>query len=176
MRWIYFLILTLGAVILQTTLVQVLWLRTRVGWVGPEVLAVVAVFVALRVRSAGEAALAGWTLGFALELTLSGPGMGLLPLLYAAAAAGLHRIRQAFFRDRAVTQMVLTFLFCAAVYHLWAFYDVWAGPPAAGQLGRRTFQVVGLAAYTAVLAPLVCGALRRIDRFLLAGAPRRGGR
>ena len=176
MRWIYFLILTLAGVILQTTLVQVLWLQTRIGWIGPEVLAAAAVFVALHARGRTEAALAGWTLGFAVELTLSGPGMGLLALLYAAGTAALHRVREAFFRERAVPQMVLTFVFCTFVYQLWTLYDVWLGAARGGPLGPRALQALGLAVYTAALAPLVCGLLGRFDAVLLAAPAGRGAR
>jgi len=166
MRWVYFLILTLLGVIGQTTVVQMLWFRTPVGWIGPEILAAVAVFVALRVRATTDAALAGWTLGFAVDLTLSGTGMGLLGLLYAAATAGLHRIREGFFGERAITHMVLTFLFCSFVYQLWILYDGLIGAGSPG--GRGALQALGLSAYTAILAPLVCGALKPISRFLLA--------
>ena len=174
MRWIYFLILTLLAVILQTTLVQVLWVRTPIGPVGPEILAAAAVFFALNARSATDAALAGWVLGFALDLTLSGPGMGLLPLLFAAAAWGLSRMREAIFKDRAPTQMVLTFLFCAFVYETWTAADVLLGQ--AGRSGARALQALGLSAYTGLLAPLVCGLLRRLERLLLTAPPSRSGR
>jgi rod shape-determining protein MreD len=174
MRWVYFLILILLGVILQTTLVQLLWFQTALGWIGPELLAAVAVFVALNARNRTDAALAGWALGFGLDLTLSGPAMGLLPLLYAAAGAGLQHVREAFFRERAVTQMLLTFAFCAFVYEAWTLWDVLVGD--GERLGRRVLQALGLSAYTAVLAPLVYAALRRIDAVLLAMPVRRGKR
>jgi len=174
MRWIYFVILAAVGVICQTTLVQVIWLDTPVGWIGPELLAAAAVFFALSARGKLDAALAGWALGFGVELTLSGPGMGLLPLLYAGGCTGLQYIREAFFRERALAQAVLTLLFCAAVYELWTLYDVYLG--AGGALGRRALQALGLAAYTAVLAPLVCAGLGRIDRLLLTPAGGRGAR
>lgn len=174
MRWIYFLILTLLGVILQTTLVQLVWFRTGVGWIGPEILAMVAVFVALHVRSTTDAALAGWALGFALDLTLSGTGMGLLGLLYAAGAVGVHRMRGAVLGERGATQMLLAFIFCMFVYQLWTLYDVWAG--AGGPWGTQALQVVGLSAYTAILTPLACGGLRRIGRLLLVAPAGRGRR
>jgi hypothetical protein len=176
MRWIYFLILTLAAIILQTTLVQLLWVRTPIGPVGPELLAAVAVFVALRVRGATEAALAGWALGLAVDLTLSGPGMGLLPLLYAAAAAGINRLREAVFGGRAMTQIVLTFLFCTFVYETWAFYDLWQGEAGGRRAGATALLALGLSAYTGLLAPLVCRLLRRLERLLLATPPGRARR
>ena len=173
MRWVYFLILAAGATILQTTLVQVLWVQTRLGWIGPELLSAVAVFVALNVRSSTDAALAGWVLGFALDLTLTGPGMGALPMLFAAGCWALNRIREAVFRDRAPTQMVLTFLFCATVYTLWTILDVWLG---GGSLGARMLQALALAAYTGLLSPLAHGTMRRVDRLLLTAPSGRRGR
>ena len=174
MRWIYFLILVVFATILQTTLVQVLWFRTSLGTIGPELMAAIAVFMALNLRGSTDAALAGWTLGFALDLTLTGPTMGLLPILFAAACWGLNRVREAVFKDRAPTQMVLTFLFCAVVYELWSLVDLWRD--GGGAIGVRSLQTLLLAAYTGLLAPLVCGALRKIDRLLVAVPTGRGGR
>jgi len=166
-RWVYFLILVYVAVVLQTTVVQVLWLRTALGYVGPELLASVAVFVALSARSGTDAALAGWVLGFALDLTGSGGGMGLLALLYAAGGAGLCRVREAVFRDRAGTQVLLALLFCLFVYQLWTAYDVLSGQIARAQWPRQALRAAALAAYTAVLTPLVCAGLKRLRRLLL---------
>lgn len=168
MRWIYFLILVLAAVVLQTTVVQVLWLRTRLGYVGPEILAAVAVFVALRARSATDAALAGWVLGFALDLTLSGGGFGLLALLYAAGCAGVFVVREVFFRDRPVTQMILALLFCLFVYELWTAYEVLAGASGPGHWWRNAVQAAGLSAYTAAVTPLLCVPLGRMQHLLIA--------
>jgi len=173
MRWIYFLILVVVAMILQTTLVQLLWFRTSLGLVGPELLAAIAVFMALNLRGSTDAALAGWALGFALDLTLTGPTMGLLPILFAAACWGLNRMREAIFKDRAPTQMVLAFLFCAVVYEFWSLVDVWRD---GGSIGMRSLQTLLMAAYTGVLAPLVYSALRKIDRLLAAVPTGRGGR
>ncbi len=169
MRWIYFILLALVALLIQTTVGQVLWFRTSLGWIGPVFPATVAVFVALYARSATDAALAGWTLGFGLELTLSGGGMGLWALLYAAAAAGIYRIREGFFRERVVTQMFLGFLFCVFVHELWVTYDVLVAAPAGGGLAHKAaLQALGVSAYTAVLTPLIFVPLRRVERLIVA--------
>jgi rod shape-determining protein MreD len=171
MRWGYFLLAVLAGVMVQTTVAQVLWFQTPVGWVGPEVLAMVAVFVALNVRSATDAALAGWTLGMAMDLTLSGEGMGLLGLLYAAVAAGMFHFRRAFFREKVLTQMLLSLGFCLMVYEAWTLYDLLLRAAPAAEYGRRGVQVLGLSAYTGVLAPMTYAGLRRVQRLLLAGQP-----
>ena len=168
MRWIYFLLVVLIAVLVQTTVGQVLWFRSSLGWVGPVFPAAVAVFVGLHAHSALDAALAGWALGFALDLTLSGGGMGLLALLYAAAAAGVFRIREAFFRERVVTQVLLGFFFCVFAHELWLLCQALLPGGAHGLSGRLALQALGLSAYTAVLTPLVCAALRRMERLIVA--------
>jgi len=172
MRWIYFICLILVGTVVQTSLVPVLWFRTPAGWVGPEILAAVAVFAGLYAPTVADAALAGWAVGLAVDLTLSGPGMGLLALLYAAGAAGVFAVREAFFRDRVVTRMLLGGLFCLFVYEIWTAYDVLVAG-AGGGFGRPALLALGLAAYTAVLTPAVCSLLRKIERFLLAVRPER---
>ncbi len=176
MRWLPFLLAVLAGVILQTTVLQALWLPTPVGWIGPEVLAATAVFVALYARNGVEAALAGWILGMAVDLTLSGEGMGLLAILYAAATAGIFRIRRAFFREKVMTQMLLTAAFCLAVYGAWTGYELLLTSAPAADFWRRCVQTLGLSVYTALLAPLAHAAMKRMQRLLLAGPAPRNGR
>ena len=90
MRWVYFLVAVLAALLAQTTIGLVLWFRTSLGWIGPELLATVAVFVALNVRSSTSAALAGWALGFA---AVGLAGFAALVLLRPHADPGDHGIR-----------------------------------------------------------------------------------
>lgn len=172
MRWIYFLILAVATVVVQTTVGQVLWLPTPLGPIGPVFPAAVAVFVALYARSGLDAALAGWVLGFGLDLTLSGAGMGLPAILYALGAAGVFSVREAFFRDRMLTQAVLGMLFCVFAHELLVVGDaILAG--SGGAFGRRLVQVLAVSAYTAVLTPVVCALLRRIERLLIVPLPGR---
>ncbi len=174
MRWYHFGILVLVAmmgVVVQTTAGQLLWFRTEVGWVGPELLAAAAVFLALYAASATDAALAGWVLGFAVDLTISGPGMGLLALLYATGCLGIFRIREVFYREKVMTQMVMGFVFCVFVYELWTVYDVLFGGRADDGYSRPVLQALGLAVYTALLTPLVCAVMSRLRRFLLPVPP-----
>ena len=129
-------------------------------------------FAGLHARSGADAALAGWALGFGLDLTLSGEGMGLSALLYALAAGGVFKVREAFFREKIVTQMVLGFGFCLFVYEVWAAYAVLrAGGPV--EYWRAAVQALGLSAYTALMTPLVCAPLGRLERFLLVAPSRR---
>lgn len=178
MRWFHFIILAavaLVGVVVQSTAGQLLWFRTEVGWIGPEILAAVAVFMALHARSSTDAALSGWILGFAVDLTISGSGMGLLGLLYAAGCWGVFSIREVFFREKALTQIVIGFVFCAFVYELWTAFDVLVGGAGGGYF-RPAMQVLGLSVYTAVLTPLVCAVMGRLQKFLIPAAPLREGR
>ena len=176
MRWAYFIPAVLAAMVVQTTVGQVLWFRTSLGWIGPELLACVAVFVALNVRNGTDAALAGWALGLGVDVTLSGEGMGLLPLLYAAGCGGLFGIRDPFYRARFLSQMALGLMFCLFVYQLWTAYDVLVFPALHRSYGARILQAAALAAYTAVLTPLVGGLLRKAQRQLVAMPDARGRR
>ncbi len=181
MRWIPFLIAAYVATLVQTTLASELRLHgLGVGSVGPDLLAVVAVFVALHVRSTADAMLAGWVLGMALDLTAAGgPGgttaLGPLAIVYVLAAGGVHRVREALFRERIGTQALLGLTFCAVTHGAaasvqallalgsmtWAFY------------GQMLLQVLANSAYTAVLTPVGCWGLRRIQPLLMT-APARG--
>lgn len=168
MRWIYFLLITYAAVLIQTTVGQILWLPTPVGWIAPVLLAAVAVFMAMFVRSRVDALLAGWTLGMATDLTLSGPGMGLLGLLFLVGAWAVFGLREAFFCDRPATQVIMALLFCLFVFETWAVYQVLLGDLPGGQFGRLALQAAGLSVYTAALTPLICAGLRRMQRVLFS--------
>ena len=176
MRWYNFVILSLVALlclVLQVTIGQMLWFRTSSGWVGPEFLAAAAVFMALYAASSTDAVLSGWVLGFAADLAISGSGMGLLPLLYAAGCLGIFKTREVFFRDKAITRIIMSFLFCVFVYELWTIWDIFVcGRASAGYLAPL-IQVIGLSVYTALLTPLVCAAMVRLGNFLLPALPNR---
>lgn len=175
MRWFYFLILVLLALIIQSGIAQVLWLRTSIGQVGPELLAAVAVFVALNVTNGTDAALAGWTLGMALDLTMSGEGMGLLAILYAGGAAGVFRVRGIFFREYAMTHAVLTFLLTAFAFETWMCFSLVTNS-AAGSSGRHLLQALAVAGYSAVLAPVVCRLLKPLGPLIITGYGQRDRR
>ena len=175
-RWIYFLILVLLAVVVQTSVMPVIWFRTPLGYVGPELLAAVAVFVALHVRSRTEAALAGWTLGFAVDLTLSGPGMGVPSLLYMVASVGVYQVREAVFHERISLQFILGLLFCLFVYERWTLWGLVFGGVNRSAAGGQAVLAMGLAAYTAVLTPLVCRVLKPLQGLLISTPPGRARR
>ena len=92
MRWVFFLILTWIILIVQTTVGRLITFDTSViGAIGPDLLAPLAVFVALYARQRRDAMLAGCVLGFALDLgAAGGPDagavVGVMPIAYALAA------------------------------------------------------------------------------------------
>ena len=173
MRWIYFILLVLAATPIETAVGQIIWIGTPVGPVWPMLLACVAVFVCLYGRSGIEAALAGWVLGMATDLTITGPGMGLLSVLYAAAAWGVFQIRTPFFCNRAATQFIMGLLFCVFAWEAWLACQKLFGSMSGAGYGAQALQVLLLSLYTAAVTPLVCAGLKRIERILFA--PPSGG-
>jgi len=184
MRWGPLVILACVVVLVQTTAGRILtFALPSVGFVSPDLAAIVAVFLALYAASATDAMLAGWMLGLAVDLTAAGgPGhatvVGPMALAYALAAGGLVRVREAFFRERALTQALLAMTFCLACHAAWvsvqsllnyhelAWSDYW----------RMMSQVVLSSLYSAALTPLVHYLLARRGRWFLKVAPPRRGR
>ena len=184
MRWIAFIILTFLCVLIQMTVGGLLRFRGfGIGSIGPDLLAIVAVFVAMYARSRVDAMLAAWVLGLAIDLTAAGgPGggtaLGPMAIAYALAADGIFRVRGAFFRERVLAQAVLAFGFCIAAHTAWVTIQslisyrhvTWSA------YGEMLLQALALSAYTAVLMPLGHMALIRGQRLLMAAAPGRSRR
>ena len=178
MRWIPFLILTYAVVLVQTCVGWVLFIdSSSLGAVGPDLAAMVVVFVAFYVRSVTDAMIAAWILGFAVDLTTGG-GIGAMTVVgpmaiaYCLAAGLLWRAREAFFRERAITQAMLAFAFVALAHGMWATAQaiLASGHVSLGDYGRTLLQVLAVAGYTAVLMPLAHYVLRRCQRFFLVSA------
>ncbi len=176
MKWVPFIILTYLVMLAQCTVGGILTFSvTAIGTVGPDLLAIVAVFMALHVRSGFHAALAGWVLGLAVDLTtISAAGgvtaVGPMPIAFAVAAALIFQIREAFFYERPIPQVFLALIFCLVAHGIWvtfqavlAFGEVsWEG------YGRMLLQAVALAIYTAVLMPLGYRGLRWLGKWLIS--------
>ena len=178
MRWIPFLILTYAVVLVETSVGWVLFIDiSSLGAVGADLAAMVAVFVALHARGAADAMLAAWTLGLAADLTCGG-GVGAVTVLgpmsiaYCLAAGLLWRAREAFFRERALTQAMLAFAFVALAHGMWATAQAVLAPGhvTLGDYGRTLLQVLAVACCTAVLMPLAHYVLRKCQRVFLVAA------
>ncbi len=174
MKWVPFIILTYLVMLAQCTVGGVFAFSVQaIGIVGPDLTALVAVFMALHVRSSSHAALAGWVLGLAVDLTtVSAIGgvtaVGPMPIAYAIAAAVVFQIREAFFHERMAPQIFLTLMFCLVAHGIWVTLQAgltfggvsWAG------YRRMLLQAAALAVYTAVLMPPAYIGLRRIRKWL----------
>jgi len=181
MRWILFVILAWLLIVVQTSVGGVLGVDFfSIGVIVPDLLAPLAVFAALYVRSVTDAMLAACVLGFALDLTTAGAGaattvVGPMAITYALAARGLFQVREAFFRQRVGTRMLLTALFCLVAHGLWVTiqsllaykFTTW------GEYGRMVLQAAGISGYSALLAPLELWAFCKAQSYLLAVPPGR---
>lgn len=184
MRWIPFLILGYLVVLLQTTAGRFLTFTTQAaGSIGPDLAAVVVVFVALYVRNWADGMLAAWALGLAVDLTAGagGPGataVGPMAVAYCLVAGLLYRVREAFFRERALTQAFLGGAFCLLTHAFWVTtqsllaYKAMTWPA----YGRTMLQAAGLSCYTAVLMPLGHFLLRAVQRWFLPAPAGPGAR
>jgi len=181
MRWVPLAILTYLLLLAQTTVGGVLTFRARgIGLVGPDLLAIAAVYVALHVRSCLDAMLAGWLIGLAVDLTTGAATvLGPMPLAYALAAGCICRVREAFFRERIVTQALLAVLFCLIAHGLWLTIQCLFALRAMtwSSYGRLLLQAAALYVYTGVLTPLVGRGLRLVQGWIIsAPAAARQGR
>ena len=171
-RWVPFLILVYAILLVQTTVGKILtFQRTAWGTVGPDLAAIVAVYLALHLRDGLDLAITTWTLGLAVDLTTGGPALGAMALAYLLAGAALLKLREAVFRERAAAQMLMALVFCLLAHGLWVTVEsLWLPPVNRSwkQYGGMWKQACALAMYTAALMPLGHWALARMERFLIA--------
>ncbi len=171
MRWIPFFIFAYLFVLVQTTLGKILTLeRLTIGPVGPDLIVLFAVFLALNIRNVTDGMLVGWVLGTLIDLTTAGgPGsatcVGPMAILFALAVWIIFGLRDAIFHRRALTQMILATAFCLLTHGLWVSAQslLAAGSISASVYGRMLLQVLLSAVYTGLLMPLV---------YFLLSAPR----
>jgi hypothetical protein len=86
-----------------------------------------------------------------------------MAVAYALAAWMVFAVRDAMFRDRPLTQALLTAGFCAAAHVQWLTYQALlaAGSVGWSQYGLHLLQALLLSGYTALLAPLLHVLMRR---------------
>lgn len=184
MRWVPLVIFSYLFVVLQSTLGRILTLdRLAMGAVGPDFLALMAVFLALQVRSASEAMIGGWVLGMWLDVyTAGGAGpatvIGPMSIAYAVGVGLVFRIREALFRDRAIPQMLLAVFFVFFCHGLWVTVQtIAAGQLGWGGYGHLLLRVLLSAVYSALLMPLVYMLLMSCRSWLISSPPQgRGSR
>ena len=180
MRWIPFTIVVGLTMLIQTSAWRVLTMTFGFGSVAPDLAAVVAVFVAFSVRTSTDAMLAGWLLGLGLDLTTGGgPGaatvVGPMPIAFALASAMVYRLRDALYRERAVTQVIVTWIFCVLAHWMWGtMQTLRLGEAAWDQYKTMLLQILLVALYTAAIAPLVFFVLGKCQRLIITTASGRG--
>jgi rod shape-determining protein MreD len=173
MRWIPFIVVCYVVILLQTSLGRILTLPSPVGLAGPDFAAILAVFVALRVRSAVDCMLSAWILGLLIDLTTGGgPGaatvVGPMPIAYALLAGLVFKVREAFFRDRAMTQVLVAFFFVLLTHGLWVTIQALRlGGDAWADYRRYLLQVLLVAIYSAVLTPLLQYLFGYLERVIM---------
>ena len=184
MRWILFAIVAYAVILIQSTLGRVMAFDLApVGYIGPDLAALFALMLALSTRSATDAMLAGWFIGFALDLTTGGGAgggavVGPMALGYALAARAVFSVREAVFAGRAITRALLALGFCLIAHGLWvtvqsvlAWRDV-----TLGDWAERLAQAGAIAVYTALVAPFVTPLLVRVQHWLVVQPVGRGSR
>jgi len=177
MRWIPFIILIYVAVLVQVAMGALPVYFSLTGNIAPDITAIVAVFLSLSLRDPRDAMIAAWSLGLAMDLMLCGMGgaptvVGPMAIAYVAGSGLIFRVREAFFRERALARALLTLLFCLIVYILWVTMQTVRGFAWSAWWPAMT-RTIGISIYTAVIAPLVCMVLQRCSGWFIATPARR---
>lgn len=166
MRWIPFLFLGGVALILQSTIAP----RLELLGARPDWLLVLVLFYALHARMPGMA-FGAWVLGGCADLmTIEQPG--LMAFSYTAAVLVAYSVRDLLFRDRAGTQLAVTFVMSFVIQLGWMCYrriGVEQPQSIAEDLVVSCF--VG-SLYTALWAPPIHKVLSSMSRSLGIARPR----
>ena len=165
MRWIPFAMLGYVIVAIQVAAGKLLTFDSislgpigSVGPIGPDLAALLVVFVAMSTRLAVDAMLAGCLMGFLVDLTAAGgvPGLtrvGPMVLAYALGAYLIFRLREYVFRERALLQMLLAAVFTLVTHSLWVTVQLLLaeGESSWATYGYMLGQVLCSALYTGLL-------------------------
>lgn len=158
MRWISFIILALGVIVLQTSLAP--WigvLRAQPDWVF-----ILVVHLALTAPKT-DALLGAWTLGWLADLNTDLP-LGLLALVYGLSALAIVEMRGLLFREHLVASLGVTFLTGLAGQGVIAVYRLFTVSET-GFFDASSHALL-TALYTALFAPYLLRGLRRLNPLL----------
>lgn len=156
MRWFSFAILAVVTLVLQTAVVP----RLEIQSVRPDLVFILAVHYALW-GPWPQAAIAGWILGLLAGLQ-SADRIGVQAFCFGLAAWAIIKIRQVVFRDHAITQLLITFVFTVLVQMMIGLYRRWGVPLVEGGVLWPTI-LTGV--YTAACAPYLHWLLIRLGRW-----------
>ncbi len=183
MRWTPFLIFAYLFTLAQTSIGHILMLdRLTIGPIGPDFLVLLAVFIAMYVRTASDGMLAGWVLGMLLDLTTGGGAgastrVGPMAIFFALTVWLAFQVREAIYRERALPQMLLAGVFCFLTHTLWAGTQMFLAPQHYwGEFSRLLVQILCSSIYTGLLMPLMHFFLTPCRNWLLTAAPSRSRR
>jgi hypothetical protein len=178
MRWIAFTIVAYCLVVAQTSIAQMISFSAfGLGDVGPDLLAIFAVFLAMYVRESIDMMLAAWILGMMVDLTadspFGGPGrpgvIGPMAIAFVLAARVIFSLREALFRDRLATKAIMGMLFAFGAHWFWITSQaiLSGGEATWGQYWRLMLEALAVGAYTAILTPILFVPLGKIKRLLV---------
>ncbi len=117
------------------------------------------------VAAAPDARLAGWLIGFAVDLQSAGP-MGLHAFAFGLAVTGLTYVRELVIRHHWWARWAISFLVACPVQ---VILHIYLNAGKAGFLGRTAGEAVLTSLVASLLAALIVG-------LPSLGSPRRGGR
>lgn len=159
MKWRVFIILAIVTLVLQTTIVAKLAIYSaRPNW-----MFILAVHYALW-GPWPDAAIGAWLLGLMVDLQSIGGQtghVGLYAFLFGGSAWAILHVRQVFFRDHALTQLLMTGIFALLVELIVEIYRQWGTGASAATV---VMPAVFTALYTAACAPYIHWLLNRLKR------------
>lgn len=168
MRWVLYLLLAIAVLTAQSTLSP----HAELLGARPDWLLILVVFTALHARRS-DAVLSAWLTGMAADL-MTVERCGLIAMTYVLITMIIVAIRESLFRDRPLTQFLVTLAACAAVHCAWFIYRRILYRSVQPAFDDFVVGVLFVAAYTALWAPLIHGVLHRMRKLLGFSAPRFG--
>ena len=166
MRWLSFILLAATALTLQSAIAP----RFELFGVRPDWLLVIVVFFAMH-ASPRDAAIGAWIIGGCADL-MTIERLGLMALTYTLVAVAVTSVRDYVFRDRALTQLLLTLVVSVLVRLAWTVYSRLLHDPGGALFVDLVLEVVIASVYTAVWAPLLHKGLLRMSRTFGLARPR----
>ncbi|HHH76591.1 MAG TPA: hypothetical protein ENL03_06170 [Phycisphaerae bacterium] len=184
MRWGLFIILAWLVILMQITILGLIRIPIEsLGVIMPDLMAGLAVFVVLRGKRLANVLIAVWILGLIVDLTnSSGAGqetvLGPMPIAYVLSAWIIFQAREVFFREWIITQVLLAFAFTLLAHLVWVTWQCLAARDATTwqDFGHLIVQAGLLAAYTAVITPVMYMLLKPCQRFIFADQSGRSSR
>ena len=95
-----------------------------------------------------------------------------MAIAYVLASGVIFRVREAFFRERALARALLTLLFCLLVHSLWVTMQTILSV-AWSAWWPAIMKAIGISLYTAFVAPITCMVLQQCGGWFIATPARR---